>query len=68
MNRDGKRMEPEATRSTEYESATDFQDSEALHNIVLDNDDQLLHVSVFKWMMKCDDRLRRFDETLTTRR
>ena len=44
-------MKPEATRLTEiqpietfveFESATDFKGFEALHNIVLDIDDQLL--------------------------
>ena len=51
MNYNEKRLKHEATRLTEiqlietfdeYESATDFKGFEALHNTVLDIDDQLL--------------------------
>ena len=63
-------MKPEATCLIEFESATDFKGCEALHNIVLDNDDQLLCVDVQwkldKCTMNCNDRLRHFNETLTT--
>ena len=51
MNHSGKRMKPEAIHLTkiqlietfdEFESATDFEGFEALHNIVLDIDNKLL--------------------------
>ena len=51
MNRNGKRMKPEATCLTviqpietfvESKNATDFKGFEALHNIVLNIDDRLL--------------------------
>ena len=49
-------------------SAIDFKGFEALHNTVLDIDDQLLPMSKRKldrYMMNSDDRLRRFSESLT---
>ena len=55
----------------EFDSATDFNGFEALHNNVLDIDDQLLCSNVQKkrklniCMMNSDDCLRRFNETLT---
>ena len=35
-------MKPEATRLAEYESAIDFKSFEALHNTILNIDDQWL--------------------------
>ena len=72
MNRNGKRMKPEATRLTviqpietfvESKNATDFKGFEALHNIVLNIDDQLLCSDVQTEVGQMYDELRRSFET-----
>ena len=62
MNCNGGRMEPEATRLIDFESATDFTCFESLHNIVLDIDDQLLCVDVQMAAGQMYDKLRRLLE------
>jgi hypothetical protein len=72
MNRNGKQMKLEATHLTEIqpietfvesESATNFKDFEALHNTVLDIDDQLLCSGVQAEARHMYDELQRSFET-----
>ena len=46
MNRNREQWKHEASHLTKSESATDFKGFEALHNTVLDIDDQLLCANV----------------------
>ena len=68
----GNGWKPEATRLTkiqpietfvEYESATNFKSFEAIHNIVLDIDDQLFCFGVLTEVGHMNDELRRSFET-----
>ena len=54
--------------SAESKSATDFKSFEALHNIVLNIDDQLLCSDVQTEVGEMYDELRRWFETFSTKR